>query len=1170
MALAFAAHTASAQSFHNLTPQQVKTDSIVPSFSQTLPLTDNFRDSIYTVSIAYPEFIDMPAEDVGNYKKLCPEPPPEMPEVETSVVFDRKKPFLSTTFCPVVFRDGRYRLLVSFMLKKESAPEAHAKAPLRAEASHAQEAASRYAEHSVLATGRWAKISVPSTGVYQLTDALIRQAGFTDLSKVKIYGYGGNLRSEKLDGDDISAHDDLKEVPTYNEGGRRLFHALGPVSWTANTTTRRTRNPYSDYGYYFITQSDDEPATADSATFVSSFYPSPTDYHTHYEIDGYSWYNGGRNLFDTHRVDNGASYTIKLGGNTNATTARLSVNVSTGTSSAIEVAFNDSVVGTISTTLADANYITACQRNVTYNVKNLSTENSVKFTVKSGGPLRLDFATLVWNNPQPAPDIKQGTFPTPQYVYNITNQDHHADSQADMVIIIPTSQKLLKQAQRLKEFHEKNDSMRVNIVPADELYNEFSSGTPDASAYRLYMKMLYDRAQSEADMPKYLLLLGDCVWDNRMLTSACRSLSPDDYLLVYESEDSFDKRSCYLDDGFFGMLDDGEGLKPLYKDKLDIAIGRFPVTTEAEAKIIVDKTISYAENKNGGAWQNTIFFMGDDGDSNQHMDDANQVADQVISAHPGFLVKKVMWDSYTRETSSTGNTYPEVSRLIKQQQQQGALVMDYAGHGSATQLSHEKVLLLSDFEAFKNTNLPLWVTASCDIMPFDGTTPTVGETAMLNEKGGAVAFYGTTRTVYAAQNTILNKAFMRHVLSYDSNGRPLTIGEAQRLAKNGMTNESLASNSLQYSLLGDPALALRLPTLTAKVDEINGTVPGSGSDITLKAGSLATIKGHIEGGDNFNGVATITVRDNRELVVCRLNDKSEAEEAFTYYDRPNTIYSGSDSVRAGRFEITFPVPKDINYSNETGLINIHAINTDHTISANGYEQQFIIGGSDIADNDSIGPSIFCYLNSPSFANGGNVNSTPYFVAEIKDKDGINAAGNGVGHDMQLVIDGKLSATYSLNDNFSYDFGSYTSGTTHYNIPELTVGKHKLLFRAWDVLNNVSIAELDFNVVKGLKPQCSIDCTKNPATESTTFIITHDRNGSELTVGIDVFDVSGRQLWRHDESGESTGNTYTIDWDLTTDSGGRLQTGVYLYRVRLTSEGGTRTSKAKKLVVTGNK
>ncbi len=62
-----------------------------------------------------------------------------------------------------------------------------------------------------------------------------------------------------------------------------------------------------------------------------------------------------------------------------------------------------------------------------------------------------------------------------------------------MVIIIPASQKLLKQAQRLKEFHEQHDGLRVTIVPADELYNEFSSGTPDANAYRRYLRMLSDQ-----------------------------------------------------------------------------------------------------------------------------------------------------------------------------------------------------------------------------------------------------------------------------------------------------------------------------------------------------------------------------------------------------------------------------------------------------------------------------------------------------------------------------------------------------------------------------------------------------------------------------------------------------------------------------------------------------
>ena len=337
----------------------------------------------------------------------------------------------------------------------------------------------------------------------------------------------------------------------------------------------------------------------------------------------------------------------------------------------------------------------------------------------------------------------------------------------------------------------------------------------------------------------------------------------------------------------------------------------------------------------------------------------------------------------------------------------------------------------------------------------------------------------------------------------------------------------------------------------------------------MKAGSLATVKGHIADNADFNGTVSLTVRDNLETITCRLNQPKEAENPFEYTDRTKTIFSGDDRISGGRFSVSFAVPKDINYSDQSGLINAFAINDDHTLTAHGYTDKFIVGGSDIAQNDSVGPSIYCYLNSPSFSNGDRVNSTPYFVAEVKDKDGINASGAGIGHDMQLIIDGKMEMTYSLNENFQYDFGSYTSGSTYYNIPQLEEGPHKLQFRAWDILNNYSTAELTFNVVTGQKPSFSIGCTNNPARESTTFIISHDRSGAELGVIIDVFDVSGRLLWRHEESGVSDTGTYTVPWDLTIDGGSRLQTGVYLYRVHLTSEGATRISKAKKLIVVGN-
>ena len=121
-----------------------------------------------------------------------------------------------------------------------------------------------------------------------------------------------------------------------------------------------------------------------------------------------------------------------------------------------------------------------------------------------------------------------------------------------------------------------------------------------------------------------------------------------------------------------------------------------------------------------------------------------------------------------------------------------------------------------------------------------------------------------------------------------------------------------------------------------------------------------------------------------------------------------------------------------------------------------------------------------------------------------------------------------------------------------------------------MLNNSSTAVLNFNVVKGLKPQIgSVSCTNNPATTETTFIVTHNYTGANVDVELSVFDMSGRELWRHKESGASTGNAYTVRWNLCTDDGAKLQTGVYLYRVAISSEGGEQVSKAKKLIIINN-
>ena len=1156
--------TASAQRFFNLTYDETSVDSVLPRFTYSIPLTEDYRDSIYTSSILYPEFVDMTTLDVQHYRELSSDSLLALPRISQQIVMDRGRGMLNIHFCPLVYRDGKYQFLVSFMLRVDAR---EANRSMRRAARRAPGAGgSRYAAHSVLASGRWVKIRVPSSGVYEVSAALARKAGFSDLSKVKVYGYGGNLQNERLDGNELQALDDLKEVATCTVNGRRLFYANGPVTWSSNTATRRTRNPYSDYGYYFLTSDEAEPLTVDSTAFLNSFYPSTNDYHSLYEVDGYSWYNGGRNLFDTEPIANGHTKRVVLTNTSHSSSGKLSVNLTAGSRTEAQVMVNDSVLGTLYIYLGE--YDKGNERAATYALNNLHTTDTVKIKVVSGGPARLDYVQMAWEKPRPAPSLG-GTFPSPEYVYTITNQDHHADPEADMVMIIPTSQKLKAQAQRLAAFHEKHDTLRVNIVPADELYNEFSSGTPDANAYRRYLKMLYDRAGHGGRAPRYLLLFGDCVWDNRLRTADCSSLNADDLLLCYESENSFNTVECYVDDGFYGLLDDGEGTNPQSADMLDLAVGRFPVRTEAEARVLVDKTIGYVSNKNAGAWQNVLMFMGDDGNNNMHMDDANKAADDIAARYPGYQIKKVMWDAYTQEMSSTGRSYPEVSSIVKQQQRNGALIMDYAGHGRPDQISHESVLKLTDFKGFTNKNLPLWITASCDIMPFDGIEENIGEAAMLNQAGGAVAFFGTTRTVWANYNKVINMAFLRLVLGQDG-GKPMTMGEAQRQAKNLMitAGQDLTTNKLQYSLLGDPAIALNQPQMKVVVDSINGQAVGS-TPITLKAASVARVSGHIENATRFSGTMTAVVLDSKELVTCRQNASADADSSFQFYNRSKAIYSGSDSVVAGKFSLRFAVPVDLNYSGDTGEMNIYAVNNEHTLTAHGYTDNFVLGGS-AALTDTVGPKIFCYLNTPDFVSGDRVNTTPYFVAQISDDDGINATGNGVGHDMQLIIDGKATQTYTLNDNFAYDFGTYTSGSVGFTLPMLEPGPHKLMFRAWDTMNNPSTVQLDFNVVKGLKPTIyNVSATRNPASTSTTFIISHNFGGSNVDVILDVYDLSGRLLWTHSESGPSTTGTYSVDWDLTQNNGYRVPTGVYLYRARVSCDGSGAASKARKLVIISN-
>ena len=295
--------TVQAQRFFNLTAEQVRIDSLLPVFTHHVALGPHYADSAYSVTIAYPEFIPMSDADVQRYLRISETPLPAMPEIMQTMSVDRKQGELIVSFVPLVYREGRYQKLVSFMLEVKG--EKH-HSIRRASTSDG----SLYAAHSVLASGRWVKISVPSTGIYQLSSELIKKAGFSDISKVKVYGYGGAMQPEKLMADYLAETDDLKEVPTCEVGGKRLFYAVGPVTW--NEKHQRVRNPYSNVGCYFLTENDSVPLTMNEEEFMNSYYPLADDYNTLYEVDNYAWFHGGRNLYDATVITAGDSHSYTM------------------------------------------------------------------------------------------------------------------------------------------------------------------------------------------------------------------------------------------------------------------------------------------------------------------------------------------------------------------------------------------------------------------------------------------------------------------------------------------------------------------------------------------------------------------------------------------------------------------------------------------------------------------------------------------------------------------------------------------------------------------------------------------------------------------------------------------------------------------------------------------
>lgn len=814
-------------------------------------------------------------------------------------------------------------------------------------------------------------------------------------------------------------------------------------------------------------------------------------------------------------------------------------------------------------------------------------------------------------------DLRSTNFPGVTFLGEVANQNLHALPQTEMVIIAPPGH--LTQAERLAEYRRSHDNLHVTVVTPECIYNEFSSGVPDATAYRLFLKMFYDRGKTALSdrQLRYLLLFGDGFYNNRQVAGS------NFYLLTYESEPSLAETASYVCDDYFGFLDDAEGGKldaggrySITSDVIDIGIGRLPVSNAEEAKNVVDKTIGYSDNRYYGNWKNRICFLGDDDKITDKTKDSPNThirhCDSMVyilqhAGHHEFVYQKIYLPAYTQTTTASGTDYPDAKKEFLETLRQGVLLINYAGHGNTSSITNEGLMTTATAATLNMKKLPVWITATCDFSRYDDDETSCGETLLLNPNGGAVALITTSRVVYASQNLTLNRHLIRHIFDRHSDGTRYRLGDIMRQAKRDMGTET---NKLNYCLLGDPSLILAYPENEMELTAINGETvapTGTAPNFSLPALSRVTMRGRVlkvgsqETDTEFNGLLYPTIYDAEEVFTA---DKGLYQDpVFSFKNRTKKVFSGRDVIRNGEFEFSFVVPQDIAYSDGNGLVNLYACSEEGNEGQGYFNRLYLNGSNDTEITDTIGPEIRqLILNVRNFQSGDVVNATPYFFAEAHDPSGFNTTGNSIGHDITLTLRNLSNPLtgpiqYLLNSYFTSYTGDATTGNVRFSIPQLEDGDYEATFRIWDVYNNSSASTFHFTVdTRKAVHSAWIQAYPSPAYtgEPVTFRVMHNRPEAQTTLRVQVFTQTGTKVWEGETSSNAADIVYTPDaahpdrtdqslgndesdgflgastilWNQRSLSGSHLAPGLYIYRVYISSNGSTEVSKSKKLLIIG--
>ena len=271
----------------------------------------------------------------------------------------------------------------------------------------------------------------------------------------------------------------------------------------------------------------------------------------------------------------------------------------------------------------------------------------------------------------------------------------------------------------------------------------------------------------------------------------------------------------------------------------DVAIGRFPVSTDEELAAMVNKTINYTTKSKVGPWKSRVLWITN---SEKRFQNSSNKNASIIGEY-GVTAKNI----FPKEMDGDN---VKIQNDLSTSFNEGDLIVHFLGHGGKSiwrigppdLKKNRDLFTLDHISKLKNANqLPFVMSMSCYSAPFDHPfADSIGEKFIREPEVGAVA------VLAASWRNSPNSTFSRYILDNLFKYPENSLGQAILAAKRFYKGRTMVE---MYNLLGDPALKLAIPTLNMTTEKSGGTL-------------LLGIKA-----DQFKGNAIIeTLNENNEIL----------------------------------------------------------------------------------------------------------------------------------------------------------------------------------------------------------------------------------------------------------------------------------------------------------------